>query len=351
MRALKLFGLTLLTALILFGFFILFSTITYFDPPQKFILAENSVSDTIPCGSSLSVVSWNIGYAGLGNNIDFFYDSGKKVRDTYERTVTNLDSISQFLKRQSQHADFILIQEVDLHSKRTYYINELDTFNTKIKFYHSLAQNYVVKFVPIPPSSPMGQVNSGVLSLSKPQPINSTRFGYPGKFGWPNRLFNLRRCMLVNRYNTKNSKELVLINTHMSAFDDGSLKKQEMNYLATFVQSEYAKGNYIIVGGDWNQSPPDFPLTTFGENYKVDFFKLTNVDDQLLPTDWKWAFDPKSPTNRYLNENYTEGKTFTSIIDFFLVSPNVEVLQNKTFNLNFRNSDHNPVFMSFKLKP
>jgi len=349
MKILKLLGLVVLAAIIFFGLFLAYSTITYYNPQKELTLSENTIPDTIPVDSTLKVISWNIGYAGLGDNMDFFYDSGKKVRDTYERTITNLDSINRFLKRNAS-STFILIQEVDLHSKRTYYMNEMDTFLAGNKYYSALAPNYVVKFVPVPPTEPMGQVTSGVLSLSKYKPSSSKRYSYPGQFGWPTRLFNLRRCMLVNRYPTDNGKELVLINTHMSAFDDGSLKKQEMLFLRDFILGEYDNGNYVVVGGDWNQSPPTFRLNTFGENYKVDFFKLTNISDDFIPKSWSWVYDPTAPTNRYVNKPYSPETTYKTIIDIFLVSPNVEVIQNHTFNLNFKSSDHNPITISFKLR-
>ena len=114
----------------------------------------------------------------------------------------------------------MLLQEVDLSSRRSYYLNEKDTLVSHFACHAALAPNYVVGFVPVPPSSPMGKVNSGVLSMSRYQPESSTRYGYPGMFGWPSRLFNLRRCMLVNRYPAENGKQLVLINSHLSAFDD-----------------------------------------------------------------------------------------------------------------------------------
>jgi len=349
MKILKLLGLTILTAIIFLGLFIAYATLTYYNPKPELTLFENCKPDTIPCDSTLNAFSWNIGYAGLGDNMDFFYDSGKKVRDTYDRTLTNLDSIVGFLQKNSSFS-FYLIQEVDLHSKRSYYLNEMDTITASIQYYSSLAPNYVAKFVPIPPTEPMGQVTSGILSLSKYSPANSKRYGYPGQFGWPNRLFNLRRCMLVNRYPTKNGKEFVLINTHKSAFDDGSLKKQEMQFLRDFILNEYSKGNYVLVGGDWNQSPPTFKLNTFGENYKVDFFKLTNISADFMPADWTWVWDSKSPTNRYLSTSYSKDTTFKSIIDFFLVSPNISVGQSHTYDLSFRNSDHNPISIGFKLK-
>jgi len=156
--------------------------------------------------------------------------------------------------------------------------------------------------------------------------------------------------MLANRYPTSNGKELILINSHMSAFDDGSLKKQEMQYLKNFILNEYAKGNYIVVGGDWNQSPPGFSLAKFGEPYLSESFILSNIASDFMPADWKWAYDPLTPSNRYLNTSYIPGSTFRCLIDHFLVSPNVEVLQNSTFDLNFKNSDHNPIRMSCKLR-
>ena len=68
----------------------------------------------------------------------------------------------------------------------------------------------------------------------------------------------LDRCFMVNRYPLENGKELLVINTHNEAFDPGEIRKAQMAYLKEFLLSEYAKGNYIIAGGDWNMSPPDF---------------------------------------------------------------------------------------------
>lgn len=349
MKILKYLGLAILVLFLALALLIFYATITYFDPPKEFIISQSPTPDTIRCNQEYNLLSWNIGYAGLGENMDFFYDDGEKVRDTYERTIINLDSITRFLKRKTT-CPFILLQEVDVCSKRSYCINEMESIQTIGEYHTAYAQNYLVKFVPIPPTSPLGKVNSGVMSLSKYRPTTSIRTAYPGQFSWPTRLFNLRRCMLVNRYPTNNGKEFILINTHNSAFDDGSLKKQEMEFLKEFILKEYSKGNFVVIGGDWNQAPPTFQLNTFGENYKVEFFKLTNIAKDFMPSDWKWVYDPKYPTNRYLNEKYQQGKTYNSIIDIFLISPNVEAIENQTFNLNFTNSDHNPLLLTFKLK-
>ncbi len=347
-KAIRLLGLTLLGAVLLFVLFLVYASITYYDPPLELIVADSPTPDTIPVKVPLNALTWNIGYAGLGDDMDFFYDAGRKVRDTKERTMQNLDSIAGLLSRH-RGTGFILLQEVDFDSHRSYHLREHEVLAKALGQHYAFALNYNVAFVPIPPRSPMGRVTSGVVSFSRYDADISTRYAYPGQFGWPNRLFNLRRCMLVSRYPTKNGREFILINTHKSAFDDGSLKAQEMQLLKEFALQEYGRGNYVVVGGDWNQSPPEFPLSTFGENYRVDFFKLTNVAPNYMPEGWQWAFDPGAPTNRYLNEPYTPGKTFRTILDFFLVSPNVQVLGCKTIDLNFRHSDHNPVTINFVL--
>ncbi|MCB8963882.1 MAG: endonuclease/exonuclease/phosphatase family protein [Bacteroidales bacterium] len=348
-RVLHYAGFICLLLIVLFVLFLAYSTVTCFKPLPEQDVWQSCTPDTIPVDSSLNLLSWNIGYAGLGDNMDFFYDDGVKVRDTEARTRRNLDSIVTFVQRRAA-GGFVMLQEVDLNSVRSYSINQLAMLADCLKCHSAVGVNYRVAFVPIPVGEPMGRVNSGVVTLGRPVPCKSTRYQYPGEFAWPNRLFNLRRCMLVSRYPTQNGRELVLINTHNSAFDDGSLKKQEMDYLRAFAVEEYSKGNYVVVGGDWNQSPPNFPLGKFASNYTVPFFRLTNIAPDFFPNGWQWVSDTLAPTNRYLNQPYVQGQTYEGILDFFLLSPNVSPQVSKTYNLRFKHSDHNPVSLCFKLK-
>jgi uncharacterized protein YxeA len=46
----------------------------------------------------LKFISWNIGYAGLGSEMDFFYDGGQQVRANKDLTNKYLDNILSFLK-------------------------------------------------------------------------------------------------------------------------------------------------------------------------------------------------------------------------------------------------------------
>lgn len=350
MRALRKIATILVAAILFIAIFIAYSTLTEFNPePTKTEYSSNS-PDTINLSSKITLTTWNIGYGGLGANMDFFYDNGKKTRDTKENTIANLDSIKGWLTKRNS-TNFFLLQEVDFGSQRSYNIEQLGYIAESLTTHNKvIAFNYLVGFVPVPISSPMGHVSSGLALLSNPNPKSAVRVSYPGSYAWPKKLFMLRRCMLVNRYPTSNGKELVVINTHKSAFDDGSLKQQEMDKMKQLIENEYNLGNYVIVGGDWNQAPPSFSLTTFGSNYQVEFFKLMNITTNFMPQDWQWVYDEKKPTNRYLNEPYQKGKTYETILDFFLVSPNIEVISCSTTNLNFKYSDHNPVSISVRLK-
>ncbi|MEX0987953.1 MAG: endonuclease/exonuclease/phosphatase family protein [Bacteroidales bacterium] len=327
--------------------FLAYATIDNYSPPPDERLFETETPDIL-ADSTFSMVTWNIGYAGLDSTMDFFYDGGKMVRPERENTIRNLKNILLTLEY-FNGTDFILLQEVDEKSKRSYRINIYDKIVTLFDPYHSsFARNYDVAFVPLPPTEPMGKVVSGLQTLSAPTPVEVKRYSFPGNYSWPMNLFMLDRCFMVNRYPLTGGNDLVVINTHNSAYDDGSLRAQQMAYLKNFLSYEYAAGNHVVAGGDWNQCPPDF-APAFPEDI-FDRDDLTYIEDGYPEQGWSWAYDPKIPTNRRVMIPYTQGKTPATVIDFFLLSPNIELIEVKGMELGFAASDHQPVIMHFKLQ-
>ncbi len=348
MKIVKKIALGLVILIILFGLFLLYAMITDYRPPEKEILFESNQPDTIHPENTLTLLLWNIGYCGLGKDMDFFYDGGSQVRTSPVTTHHNLSFIRQFLL-DNDSCDFILLQEVDQKSKRSYRINEVDTFNTALSGHHPFfTLNYKVKFVPLPPTSPMGMVNSGLLTLSKYLPSSSVRYNFPGDYSWPTNLFMLDRCFLVNRYPLPDGKELLVINSHNSAFDDGSLKTQEMDFLKLFLLDEYKKGNYIIIGADWNQNPPGFSPKEFSDELTYERFQLNAIAEDFMPDDWQWVYYPTVPTNRNLATPYDPEESTLTILDFFLLSPNLRFSTIKTIDLSFEYTDHQPVILELQ---
>ncbi len=327
---------------------ILYALVSDYRPEERTLLSSSSeaiqVSDTL----EFSLLTWNIGYAGLDEAMDFFYDGGEKVFTPKTECISNLNSVISFI-RQNDYADFILLQEVDLRSRRSYRIDQFTSVSDYLKGHSgNFATNYDVFFVPLPPLSPMGRVLSGIATFSRHEPLSSERYSFPGSYGFPKQLFMLDRCFMVNRYRLQNGKELVIINTHNEAFDPGEIRKAQMEYLKSFVLDEYSKGNYVIAGGDWNQTPPGF-IPAFPEN-QVNTDQMS-MEDGFLPAEWTWAHDNTVPSNRSVVAAYDPAVTPTTVIDFFLLSPNVEMTLLMCYDLSFKNSDHNPVLLRARLKP
>lgn len=348
MKILKYFLYFILLLVVLFGLFLIVSTLGDYNPEERELIFESSSPDTISTDTYLNILSWNIGYCGLGAEMDFFFDGGENVRATKENTKKNMEAIGKFLVL-NDSIELFLLQEVDVSSKRTYHINQSEELTSLIKYPHSFfAENYKSFFVPVPPTEPMGKVLSGLLSISKFEPFLVERMDFPGSYPWPKKLFMLDRCFMVQRFALSNGKSLLIINTHNSAFDGGMLKKHEMEYLKNFLLAEYDKGNYLLVGGDWNQNPPNFIDQQFNEKSGYENFLLSTISEDFMPEGWTWIFDPDVPTNRSNTAPYNEESTSTTILDSFLCSPNLLSVYSKTVNLNFENSDHQPILCSIE---
>lgn len=346
-KILKAVLVVILVAILVLTGIIVYAVITDYKPKEKEIVFSGEKKEILNDTMEFSVLTWNIGYCGLDKEMDFFYDGGTKVFTPKLKCISNLYAVKEFLK-QNDSVDFMFIQEIDKDSKRSYHFNEYDTLVKSLKSYYPFfARNYEVFFVPVPPSAPMGKVLSGITVFSKFQPTSSVRYSFPGQYGFPKQLFMLDRCFLVNRYPLKNGKELIVINTHNEAFDPGQIRAAQMAYLKEFLLKEYSNGNYVIAGGDWNESPPDFK-PDFANN-KVNTLQMKMPSD-YLPAEWKWVYDNQTPSNRSVIAAYDPSTTTTTVIDVFLLSPNIDKISVKCINLNFENSDHNPVKIKVKLK-
>jgi len=349
-------SLLIIIALLVLSFIglIVYAVATDYKPEDKELIAQVENPSVLKDSLSISLLTWNIGYAGLDKDMDFFKDGGTKVITPEDKCLDNISLIGDFLLK-NDTVDYILLQEVDRNSKRSYRVDQYEKMAGILSGHHSFfAKNYDVFFVPVPPAKPMGKVLSGIAIFSKFAPESSTRYSLPGDFGFPTQLFYLNRCFMVNRYSIENGKELVLINTHNEAFDEGgNIRKAQMERLKEFILNEYNSGNYVIVGGDWNQYPPDFKPDFAGNKEftgQIGNFNLVGIEPDYMPGEWKWIYDPSTPTFRTLVAAYDPATTPTSVCDIFLISPNIESVSVKCHHLGFTNSDHNPVITQVKLK-
>lgn len=341
----RILAYTLFAILLFVGGFIGFLTVMEYRPAKAeelIIPAYERVSKT---PNRLMITTWNIGYAGLDRTADFFMDGGTGVNPKSRALVEkNLRAITDFLS----HEEIIFVQEVDRSSGRTYSINEVEELNKNVNE-GIFATNYKVLYIPYP-WPPMGRIHAGIWTSVPYETTEAKRIALPSPFGWPQRLGNLKRCLLVTRHPLENGKDLILVNLHLEAYDDTGGRDKQFAVLKKIMDEEYAKGNYVIAGGDFNASfldPKTLPFCAESKDWMPGrLYDLSRGDLRLIT-------DPaKKPTCRLLNKPYEKGTdgTVYFIIDGFVVSPNVDVEKIETVDLDFEHSDHNPVRLTVNLK-
>lgn len=341
--------LAVLAAVLIYFLGILLINIVYDYRPQggNYELAAFHKYPRMEVGRQYSVISWNIGYGGLGREADFFYDGGSMSRpdkdlfDKYSRGIRDR-------LRSLDTVDIFLIQEVDLSSDRSYNSDQREIIQTILQSHESLfATNYNVKFVPLPLSDPMGAVVSGLQLIAKHRIQGAYWHPFRRDRSWPLGLFKPDRCFQVAEFEVSSSQHLYVFHTHNSAFDDGSQREEQIEMLFAEMRKAYKSGHYVIAGGDWNLNPSAWEK----QGYKSGDlpFMLPQQALDLPGRDWKHVFDPQYPTNREVSAAYVPGQTPCTIIDFFICSPNIEIKRVKTLYDAFEFSDHQPVYLSFEL--
>lgn len=356
-KVLKILLIIVLVLIVAVGGLLGFLTVTEYKPAdtEEAETVKDSADTVLSVsagGAELSVLSWNIGYSGLGAGSDFFMDGGTHSMAADEPTVKQyLEGIKTVCEGDY---DFVMLQEVDTKSTRTYKINEKETLSSGDAVY---ALNFSCPFVPNPNTliiEPIGMVNSGLLTCSDYDIAKAERISLPCPFSWPLRAANLKRCLLVSYIPVEDSdRQLVLVNLHLEAYDSGEGKIAQTKQLREFIASEYEKGNYVIAGGDFNQVFPE-SLEIYPNNHP-DLWQPGELDNSLLPSGegWKFAYDTSVPTCRLLNQPYDPADTMNTqyyVIDGFILSPNIELNSVVGIDLDFACSDHNPVLLNITLK-
>ena len=323
-------------------------TVTEYNPAYAETADRGSVnrSETIT-SRSLSILTFNTGYGGLNADADYYLDGGKGVlpesADVVEDNLAGIEGILSLCD-----ADFIFLQEVDMESDRSFATKQWLRYEYDLEDYESwFALNHSCDYVPYPKGSHIGKVRSGLATYSKYGVASATRFSQPNGYDWPARATNMKRCLLVTRINIDDSEQqLVLINVHMGDYEDEELRSQQLQQLLELMEAEYAKGNFVIAGGDFNQT---FPGCSAYVGNDPELWEPKQLEQ--APSGFHYAYDDSNPTCRLLNQPYDpdSGATQFYVVDGFLVSTNVTVNRVETQDYEFIYSDHNPVLLNFTL--
>ncbi len=322
---------------------------------------ENNQNGAVRTGSEYTILTYNIGFGAYTPEYSFFMDTGemengKETKGKYgkaidkESVLTTTQGVIETLKQFD--ADFVFLQEVDKKASRTYKVNQVNMIRSDFSNYGSVfAVNFHSAFLFYPLLDPHGKTLAGLLTLSKYRIENATRISYPIATDF-SKFFDLDRCFSVIRIPTENQKELVLINSHMSAYDKGGkIRAKQLEVIQDFLSKERNKGNYIILGGDFNHILGEELVDVFPSKQKTPSW-ISVLKDSDIPEGFSMLRAENAtsvPTCRGADIPYEKGVNYTAVIDGFIISDNIEASAENIDN-DFRYSDHMPVRLSFVLK-
>lgn len=342
----------LIVVILLVGYFAyLLLSYSRIDDNQEIKPIQSGLSEEIRLGEKYTAVIQNLGFGAYTQDFTFFMDGGTESWAASEESVKNCINNAAY-EAEKHNPDFILFQEVDFDSTRSYHINQREMLEKRFSSYSSaFAVNYHSSFLFYPFNQPHGTSNSGILTLSKYNITSTLRRSLPISDSF-SKFLDLDRCYSISRVPVENGKELVIFNVHLSAYGGSDeIRAAQMNMLFEDMKKEYDKGNYCVCGGDFNHDFTGDSTQKLNGGAEVDFGWAQPFPMDLLPDCIERCdgYTQLVPTCRNCDIPYKVGN-FTIIVDGFLVTKNIEVSNVENINTEFVYSDHNPVVLEFSLK-
>lgn len=355
-KVLKIIGIILLVLVLIAGGYVIYVFANYERIEDKLPLEVESIGSNkgeVTVGEEYSIMTYNFGFGAYTQDFSFFMDGGESSwAKSKEGLISNVSEGAKFID--SQDTDFLIMQEVDTNGTRTYHVNEFDMLKDAIgDGDYIFCTNYHSTFLMYPILEPHGANESGLVTYSKYGIKSSLRRSFPVSTSLK-KILDLDRCYSITRIPVDNGKELCIYDVHLSAYGtDESVRAGQLGMLFEDMKHDYADGNYVICGGDFNHN-----LRDGGSSDAPDWAQPFPKNE--LPNGFKMAFDtfPASDiawnTCRNSDIPYKENGQVTDVltvmVDGFIISDNIEVTDYRNIVTEFYYSDHDPVRMNFKLK-
>lgn len=256
--------------------------------------------------TELSVMTWNIKFGAA--RADLFFDcTGDEVLISDSVTRANLDGLVN--KINFSQPDVLLLQEVDVQSKRSAYIDEVQYLLDRTDLnYGVYASAWMADYVP---SDGIGRINMGNAILSRWPLDEAVRISLPPIEDQDalTQYFYLKRNILRARIDADFDNELWIANVHTAAFAGGDTKRQHVDRFTHELDQLTADGRLFVAGGDLNLIPrgsvqtQDFPDSACpdegrfaGDNYSEQLGLLDGLYAAYTPaialTDFQADNDP-----------------------------------------------------------
>lgn len=307
----------------------------------------------VKIGTEYIIGTYNVGFGAYLPDYSFFMDGGKESRCYSKESGTEAINGAANLAV-SYEPDFMMFQEVDRDSTRSYHVNQEELINKVFaEYYESFAVNYDSAYLFYPFNEPIGKSYSGLSLYSKYQITDSVRRSLPISTGF-SKFLDLDRCYSISRVNVENGKELVLFTIHLSAYGNSDeIRQGQLNMLFGDMEKEIEAGNYVVCGGDFNHDlKADESETENCESWAFPFPRSQMPEGLGFAMD-RLSADQRSnmtESSRNADMEYIPGETYVVTLDGFIISDNIEMSEYEVIDTGYQYSDHQPVIMKFQLK-
>ncbi len=295
-------------------------------------------------GPALRIVTWNIGYGSLGAGADFVADGGRSVRSIGRSSIAAAaEAVGETLA--DLDADLVLLQEMAAASFATRSIDVKGGVLRRLEGYRAAFwEDFATTMLP-----PPFDISNGMMTLSRVSVPECTARALPQEPGFRFGFLKKHYGALAIRIPTDDGREWSILNVHLSAFDDGGrVRARQVAALLELAEAEYRRGAHVVVGGDWNMRLVD---TSFPHETEERFLSwIHDFPHRTVPEGWTFGVDPSVPSVRTLHQPYEAGVNYVTVVDGFLLSPNVSIERVKTTDLGFLHTDHHPVFASLRMR-
>ena len=244
--------------------------VTTFDDIEDAVLYQSNLLKEYPAKKTISVMTWNIRF-GVAR-LDFALDAcGDRVIISKSEVTTGLEGIAK--KINDSNVDIVLMQEVDVQSKRSSYIDQvqwlLDNTGMNYGVYASKWKSQIIL------ADGIGRVDAGNLILSKWKLEDAKRHQLPlrGDQDGLTQLFYLRRNVITAKVDMPGTP-FFAVNAHLTAFATDDTKQKHIYGFKTILDDIVASGFNFVAGGDLNAIPPNATKTNYC------------FDDQCSPGDY-----------------------------------------------------------------
>ncbi|MBN2800383.1 MAG: endonuclease/exonuclease/phosphatase family protein [Deltaproteobacteria bacterium] len=298
---------------------------------EEFPIREASSPTEAPAApSSLRVLTWNVKFGG--GRIDFFFDGwDDRVHMTTEEVDANMEGLLSLIEE--VQPDILLTQEVDIGSKRSAYVDQVDALLEGYGF------NYAA-WVPVWQSQyvaeeGVGRVQMGQAVFSRWPITYNARHDLPQPTDQSAvvNYFYLHRAIQEVEIDLGAQGTLTVVNNHPDAYAMDGTKIVQLGMIHAVGAS--APG-HLILGGDFNVVPPgslwlsDYPDQPALEGLGVAEVSYTVEETEaLLPfyDDWTaaipletYAGDTVEAQAPYFSHSISKDVFWTQKLDYLFTT-------------------------------